>query len=263
MDLLTEHKTVGLVGEERVRELREALAGARAVLRSETSETYGLSTVATPASSPPLGTQTTAGQATAAAAAPAAPAGREPSPGDLDTLRRCNALLAAHVHSGVTGKTLEDLRDSLAESIRIVDAQIGYDRPGGPPAGSGASRASQAVEPAGRGGAAPGNDGPIPGSVNGMHSVGSVISEMGIGKEPASFEPEGDLPPATSGSGRWVEEGLGEDEKRVATRALGYLLKHRGGKGYGRGRVRGAEAESMISALAEVTEILQEEMVEG
>lgn len=87
------------------------------------------------------------------------------------------------------------------------------------------------------------------------------MSDMGMDKKPASFMPEaGDAD--GNGAAGWTGGSLGEDGKAIASKALGYLLKHRGGKGYGRGRVKGGEAEAMVAALAEVTEIMQDEMVE-
>lgn len=265
MDLLTEHKTTGLIGEKRVSELRSSLVDAREILRAETygSSEGGVTVASTtpppppgPSSPPPPQEQQQQQQppppppsqaAVPAPAASAAPPTPTTSPENAETLRRCSALLQAHVHSSLAGQDLQALVEGLAASLTIVTAQVVTGIAGGtgvapPPAAD--------QEPA----AANGRDA-VPEYVAGAQSVGGVLSDMGVGKKPASFTPE-------EGDGGWTGGSLGDDEKAVATKALGYLLKHRGGKGYGRGRVKGAEAEAMVATLAELTEILQEEMVE-
>lgn len=251
MDLLTEHKTAGLVGEERVAELRSALADTRETLRAETyAEAPLFAPEATPASSsqraarPAPPTEGIQSQAQAQQPAPI-------SPESEGTLRRCSTLLNAHVHAPLAGGDLLSLRDSLAMSLAVVDLQVG-----------GARAPVAPVPPAPQG--PPGTDasetasGAVPAYVGGMQSVGGVLSDMGVSKKPERFVPEND----SGGEKGWVGGTLGDYEKGVATKALGYLLKHRGGKGYGRGRVKGAEAQKMVAALAELTEILNEEMIE-
>lgn len=250
MDLLTEHKTAGLVGEERVAELRDALVDTREALRAET---YGQHAPATTTISPPA----------AEAARPAPPTSpaigaerqrlaqppAQPAPVNADAediLSRSSILLGAHVHATLMGQDLQSLREGLASSLAIVDAQI---------AGAGVQSAQQQTPPLGEGV----GGGVVPESVNGIQSVGEVLSGMGVGKKPESFEPEND----SGGEKGWAGGSLGDYEKSVATKGLGYLLKHRGGKGYGRGRLSGKEAEIMVSTLAELTDILQEEMVDN
>lgn len=274
MDLLTEHKTSGLVGGERVGELRKALIDAKEALKAET---YGRSTPfaapqesyikepqqAVQRASPTLssGIPLTGPQASATATHSAI---------ELDIFKRCNALLAAHIHSSVAGKDLEALREGLVASLRIVNTHLGDVNP--PDSASPAvasspntytvSRDEQQEERL----ADNSEEGfPMPVGVEGMHTVGSVLSEMGMDRKPEKFEPEDESSAASTmpkETKNWVDVSLGGYEKGIATKALGYLLKHRGGKGYGRGRVKGVEAESMISTLAELIEILQEEMVE-
>ncbi|CAN0181010.1 unnamed protein product, partial [Ectocarpus fasciculatus] len=266
MDLLTEHKTAGLEGEDRVAELRHSLVDAREALRAET---YGRSAAAAAAPTAAAASAATAQstpmpppppppavapsppppqqqQQPARPAPPATtPAPPTTSPEDAATLRRCSALLQAHVHSGLAGQDLQALVEGLASSLTIVTAQVVTGTAGG-----GASAAPPA---------AGGDDTGVPAYAGGIQSVGGVLSDMGVAKKPASFLPEtgeGD------GSAGWTGGSLGEEEKAAASKALGYLLKHRGGKGYGRGRVTGAQAEAMVAALAEVTEIMEEEMVE-
>lgn len=250
MNLPTEHKTTGLVGEERVAELRDALVDTRETLRAET---YGQHAPATTTTSPPA-----AGAARpAGAGAPTSgaeqqrlvqpPAQPVPISHEAeDTLRRCSALLRAHVHATLMGQDLQSLREGLASSLAIVEAQI---------SGTGAQPAQQAPPPS----RVEDVGGVVPESVNGIQSVGEVFSDMGVGKKPESFEPEND----SGGEKGWAGGSLGEYEKSVGTKGLGYLLKHRGGKGYGRGRLNGKEAEMMVSTLAELTDILQEEMVDN
>ncbi|CAM9826543.1 unnamed protein product [Ectocarpus sp. 12 AP-2014] len=275
MDLLTEHKTAGLEGEDRVSELRRSLVDARETLRAET---YGRSVAAAaaPAATAPAATaSSTPGpppppppQPPVAAAPsppppqqqqqparPTPPAPPTISPEDAATLRRCSALLQAHVHSGLAGQDLQALVEGLASSLTIVTAQV--------VTGTAAAAAAAAAAAGGASGAPPaaagGDDTGVPAYAGGIQSVGGALSDMGVAKKPASF-----LPEEGEGDGRagWTGGSLGEEEKAVASKALGYLLKHRGGKGYGRGRVTGAQAEAMVAALAEVTEIMEEEMVE-
>lgn len=297
MDLLTEHKTAGLVGEARVAELRDALVDSREALRTET---YGGSPPPVTATAPPIAAaappSATREQAPAAKVTPARPAAGAAAVGtaargggDKDTFRRCSALVQAHAHSSLSGNELMTLREVLIATLRIVENQIdngglfedawsvGNDSAPAVPAPaddiserpSGRS-APQATPPSD-------DDAPIvPASVGGIQSVGGVLSDMGVGNRPTRFEPEASPspPPAVparmsaapgdpqaKGKG-WTDGSLGEYEKSVATKGLGYLLKHRGGTGYGRGRVKGIEAENMIVALAELTEILHDEMVE-
>lgn len=269
MDLLTEHKKAGLVGEDRVDELRSSLVDAREFLRAETYGTPGAgSTVAPPVTppSPPPRSPSPPPPQQQKQQAPQPPQQRPPAPRtppapptmatsaeDAETLRRCSALLQAHVHSSLAGEDLKALVEGLASSLTLVTAQVvagiaagGGSRQGAPPPAAAPEQAA--------GGAA------VPDYVGGVQSVGGVLSDMGVGERPASFMPEDES--EDGGTARWTGGSLGEDEKAVATKALGYLLKHRGGKGYGRGRVKGAEAEAMVATLAEVTEILQDEMVE-
>lgn len=280
MDLLTEHKTAGLEGEDRVSELRHSLVDVREALRAET---YGRSAAA--AAAP---TEATAPAATAPAAAasstpmpppppppqppvaaapsppsqqqqqqparPAPPALPTTSPEEATTLRRCSALLQAHVHSGLAGQDLQALVKGLASSLTIVTAQVVT---GTAAAAAAAGGGASETPPA----AAGGDDTGVPAYAGGIQSVGGALSDMGVAKKPASFLPE-EGEGEGDGSAGWTGGSLGEEEKAAASKALGYLLKHRGGKGYGRGRVTGAQAEAMVAALAEVTEIMEEEMVE-
>ncbi|CAB1100812.1 unnamed protein product [Ectocarpus sp. CCAP 1310/34] len=269
MDLLTEHKTAGLEGEDRVSELRHSLVDVREALRAET---YGRSaaaaaapTAATASSTPMQPPPPPPPQPPVAAAPsppppqqqqqPARPAPTAPpttNPEDAATLRRCSALLQAHVHSGLAGQDLQALVEGLASSLTIVTAQVVT---GTAAAAAAAGGSASGAPPAPAGGDSTG----VPAYAGGIQSVGGALSDMGVAKKPASFLPEegeGD------GSAGWTGGSLGEEEKAVAWKALGYLLKHRGGKGYGRGRVTGAQAEAMVAALAEVTEIMEEEMVD-
>lgn len=238
MDLLTEHKKSGLIGEERVAELRRALLDAREFLRAETYGQLAPAVVQTPA-------------VPAVSAAPAAPAAQpqqlaSASAKDLDILRRCNALLAAHIYAPLTGQDAAALFECMASSLAIVRAQTGgVTVTAGDPAGQEAPRVDAVVEA-------------VPAHAGGIPSVGSALADMGMGDKPEKFEPESD----SGDSKGWLGGSLGDYEKGVASKALGYLLKHRGGKGYGRGRVKGKEAELMVSTLAEVAEILEEEMIE-
>lgn len=232
MDLLTEHKTSGLVGEKRVAELRSALLDTREFLRAET---YGQSA---PIAAAPAGLQQPASQ-------PQQPA--HASAENVETLRRCNALLAAHIHAPLTGQDVEALVEGLASSLAIVKAQ------GGGVTATVSEPASQEAPSADAGVDA------VPAYAGGIQSVGAALTDMGVGKKPGEFEPEND-----SGAVKgWLGGSLGDYEKGVASKALGYLLKHRGGKGYGRGRVKGREAETMVSLLAEVADIMEDEMVEN
>lgn len=237
MDLLTQHKTAGLVGEERVAELRKALAETREFLRVETYD-----------QSAPVSSVQTAVQPTSTEIQQysSEPEGAVPiNEADQDSLRRCSALLKAHVHSALTGDDLDALREGLASSLAIVQTQGG----GQVNAKVVAQESVPAVEMVNE---------PVPKYVGGIQSVGGVLSDMSVGKKPERFEPEND----SGGKKGWTGGSFGAYEKGVATKALGYLLKHRGGKGYGRGRVKGAEADTMVSTLAELTEIMHEEMVE-
>ncbi|CBJ33292.1 hypothetical protein Esi_0455_0006 [Ectocarpus siliculosus] len=266
MDLLTEHKTAGLEGEDRVSELRHSLVDAREALRAET---YGRSAAAAAAptaatvSSKPMPPPPPPPPQPAAAAAPSPPSPQQQqqsappappttSPEDAAILRRCSALLQAHVHSGLAGQDLQALVEGLASSLTIVTAQVVT---GTAAAAAAAGGGASGAPPA----AAGGDDTGVPAYAGGIQSVGGALSDMGVAKKPASFLPEegeGD------GSAGWTGGSLGEEEKAAASKALGYLLKHRGGKGYGRGKMTGAQAEAMVAALAEVTEIMEEEMVE-
>lgn len=234
MDLLTEHKTSGLIGEERVVELRSALLDTREFLRAET---YGQP--APSAAAPAAGLQKPALQPQQPA-----PASAE----NVETLRRCNALLAANIHAPLTGRDVEALVEGLESSLAIVKAQGGgVVATVSDPAGQEAPRADAEVDA-------------VPAYAGGIQSVGAALSDMGVGNKPAKFEPEDD----SSGDAKgWLDGSLGDYEKGVASKALGYLLKHRGGKGYGRGRVKGREAETMVSLLAEVADIMEGEMVEN
>ncbi|CAN0318952.1 unnamed protein product, partial [Ectocarpus sp. 8 AP-2014] len=277
MGLLTEHKTAGLEGEDRVSELRHSLVDAREALRAET---YGRSTAAAAAPTAAKAPAATAPAATASStpmpppppppqprvaaapsppspqqqqqpARPAPPAPPTTSPEDAATLRRCSALLQAHVHSGLAGQDLQALVEGLASSLTIVTAQV--------VTGTATAAAAAGGGASGAPPAAGADDTGVPAYAGGIQSVGGALSDMGVAKKPASFLPEegeGD------GSAGWTGGSLGEEEKAAASKALGYLLKHRGGKGYGRGRVTGTQAEAMVAALAEVTEIMEEEMVE-
>lgn len=296
MDLLTEHKTASLVGEARVAELRDTLVDAREALRTET---YGGSpppVTATPqtipTATPPLAireqpspvAEVTPNRA-AALAAVVSTAARS---GDKETLRRCSALVQAHAHSSLLGNDLMALREKLIATLTIVENQIdngglfedawsvgddsGVLPPPLPPAGISDQLPGESAPPS------VDDVPPVPASIGGIQSVGGVLSDMGVGHRPTSFEEETAPtapPPAaparmsaapvdmqTKGRG-WTDGSLGEYEKSVATRGLGYLLKHRGGTGYGRGRVKDMEAENMIVTLAELTEILHDEMVEN
>eukprot|EP00903_Cladosiphon_okamuranus_P007760 g7516.t1 len=273
MDLLTEHTKAGLVGEERVEELRSSLSDAREFLRAETYGAPGSGAAVTPLvtpPSPPPGSPTPPPPppqqqqqqqrlpaTRTAPAAPSPPTATATSGQDAETLRRCSALLQAHVHSSLAGEDLQALVEGLTSSLAIVTAQVvaGITAAGG--SGSGSNSSRQGTPPP----AAP-ERAAVPDYVGGAQSVGGVLSDMGVAEKPASFMPEEDGG-EDGGTAGWTGGSLSEDEKAVATKALGYLLKHRGGKGYGRGRVKGAEAEAMVAALAEVTEILQDEMVEG
>lgn len=232
MDLLTEHKTSGLIGEERVAELRSALLDTREFLRAET---YGR---LAPNAAAPASVQKPASQPQQPA-----PASEE----DVATLRRCNALLASHIYEPLSGRDVEALVEGLALSLGIVKAQAG---------GVAATVSEPAWQEMPRADAVV--DG-VPAYAGGIQSVGEALADMGVGNKPEKFEPEND-----SGNEKgWLSGSLGDYEKGVASKALGYLLKHRGGKGYGRGRVKGREAETMVSLLAEVADIMEEEMVEN
>lgn len=264
MDLLTEHKVRGIVGEERVAELRSALHTARELL---CAETYGHSVPSTASSGDldraephltPLSPEETS------PVPPTKPAveSRAMSQEDEDVLRRCSALLRAHVHGSLTGPDLMALRDGLAASLAAVESQLD---PSG--AGSGGSLRPGAVAPRtsveqGTSQASSPAEDEASSTIGGLQSVGGVLSEMGVGDRPPEFQPEMSEEPTNTKQG-WTSGSLSGSDQAVATKALGYLLKHRGGKGYGRGRVNGAEAESMVSTLAELTEILHEEVVEA
>lgn len=277
MNLLTEHKISGLAGEDRVAELRDALVDTREILRTET---YGGSApiappqVAVAPPTPPAAIRpdvtTTVKPADATVAVNA---------NDMETLRRCNALLRAHIHSSLEGEDLVALREGLADSLQILERRLN-DGVGSRSnsntvgdatlASSNSPRHSPPLSPAARR-VEDEEDEPVPSYVGGIQSIGGVLSDMEVGKRPEKFEPENGTPPPGDAVGAaetrekktgWVDGSLGKYERDVATKALGYLLKHRGGKGYGRGRVKGEEAENMICALAEMTEILHDEMVE-
>eukprot|EP00752_Nemacystus_decipiens_P002909 g2707.t1 len=287
MDLLTEHKKAGLVGEERVEELRSSLVDAREFLRAETYGAPGaggsVAPPVTPPSPPPRSPSPPPPpppqqqqQAQPQAPPPPPPPQqqqRPPAPPtattsaeDAETLRRCSALLQAHVHSSLAGEDLQALVKGLTSSLAIVTAQVVATIAAAGGVGSGSSSSELGAPPAATAPAPNQAAGvaAVPDYVGGVQSIGGVLSDMGVGERPASFLPEdegGDAGEEGSTEG-WTGGSLGEDEKAVATKALGYLLKHRGGKGYGRGRVKGAEAEAMVATLAELTEILQDEMVE-
>ena len=53
-------------------------------------------------------------------------------------------------------------------------------------------------------------------------------------------------------------ELTGEDAKALRT-ATGYLIKHRGGPGFGAGRLKGKELDKMEDALFKAGEVLAEE----
>lgn len=276
MDLLTEHKTTGLRSEAHVTELRNALVDAMEALRMETyggsppspitraAATLPVAAPREPVVAPPAGALPALAQSTQQAAAA--------SGNDKETLRRCSALLAAHVHSSLSGNDIMVLREALIASLTILEHQIDhgalFEDAWSVSRDSAAPSRSDAESPRGT----ESNAEPVPASLGGIQSVGAILSDMGVGKKPAKFEPETDSPPtaaglkgAPAGDGqgkRWTDGSLGAFEKGVATKGLGYLLKHRGGKGYGRGRVKGLEAEDMVAILAELTEILHDEMVE-
>ncbi|CAM9810024.1 unnamed protein product [Scytosiphon promiscuus] len=274
MDLLTEHKTAGLVGEDRVSQLRDSLVDARELLRAET---YGGSAAGNAAVTAPPPTPPPPPMPSSPPPPPSPPSPRSPppprqqqqqqpppatsmtaiSPANAETLRRCSALLQAHVHSSLAGGDLQALVEGLTSSLSIVTAQLVA---GTTAAGSGGAVGGGGSGQGGAEAAARGGDAEVPAYVGGVQSVGGVLSDMGVGNKPASFMPESEE--GEGGGGGWTDGSLGKEEKAVATKALGYLLKHRGGKGYGRGRVKGAEAEAMVAALAEVTEIMHDEMVE-
>lgn len=289
MDLLTQHKTAGITGEEKLQELRDALTETREILRSEA---YGGSpppttTAApvTPAASRPVTPQRASPAAAAAAPSPpAAAASPKASPGSApegaakDIFRRCSALVQAHAHSSLSGNDLMALREHLGAALRIVEVQIdngglfedawsvGGD-PSTEPAAPAAAESASPPPPDASSVQQP----PVPASAGGIPSVGGVLQDMGVGSRPATFEPESGeasvdarLGPAPREESKgWTDGSLGDYEKKVATKALGYLLKHKGGKGYGRGRCKGIEAENLVATLAELTEILHDEMVEN
>lgn len=242
MDLLTEHKTAGIVGEDRVAALRSALVATRDILRAET---YGESAPSDATLAVPPAVRPVSVSIPQPASEPAPTVSSE----DQEALRRCSALLRAHVHTPLEGEDLDALRDGLASSLRIVDIQAG----GSSIADSESYSAIR--EPV----SAEGGPEAVPPSVGGIQSVGGVLAGMEVSKRPERFEPESKSDEETG----WTDGSLADYEKGVATKALGYLLKHRGGKGYGRGRVKGADADLLVSLLAEVTEIMQEEMVEN
>lgn len=234
MDMLTERKESGLMGEAELAEFQSALLDTRESLRAET---YGQSA---PSAVAPAGVKQPASQPLQPAPAPASAESEE-------TLRRCNALLAAHIHSPLTGRDVEALVECMASSLAIVKAQGGGAiATVSEPADQAAPRADAAVDA-------------VPAYAGGIQSVGAALTDMGVGDKPQKFEPEDDSGEAKG----WLGGSLGDYEKGVASKALGYLLKHRGGKGYGRGRVKGREAETMVSLLAEVADIMEDEMVEN
>ena len=256
MDLLTEHKTKGLVGEEKVAKLRRALVGTRDALRAEMREQPApwkdaqMSVpppIAPPSAPQPPRLSLASAHQHAYQAAAAPPTSLTPD--DRDTLRRCSVLLQAHAHSGLSGRDLVALREGLASSLEIVEGRVG----GGVSADSGTNGGGRESVPPSES-----EMEAVPASVGGIQSVGGILTEMGVSRKPDAFQPDNN----SGGKGEWTGGSLGEYEKGVGTKALGYLLKHRGGKGYGRGRVKGAQAEEMVSTLAELTEIFQEEMVE-
>lgn len=288
MDLLTEHKTAGLVGEERVSELRSSLVDTREILRAETFGSSGTGgAVASPVAPPPAPLPRSPSppppppaqpqqqqQPPAPATPPPPPPATTPappapprtiSPESAETLRRCSALLQAHVHSSLAGEDLQALVEGLTSSLAIVTGQlVAQIAAGSSGSGSGSSPQPAGASPPAGSEPAAASDGAVPAYVGGVQSVGGVLSDMGVGERPESFLPEeeGASGGEEGGAAGWTGGSLREEDKAVATKALGYLLKHRGGKGYGRGRVTGKEAEAMVAALAEVTEIMHDEMVE-
>ncbi|CAM9666393.1 unnamed protein product, partial [Discosporangium mesarthrocarpum] len=244
MDLLKERQSGNLVSESKVAQLRESLVDVRDALRSETYGPGSRSQRCSPEppvpATPPV---------VAAAPAMAKPLGPGIDADEKDTLRRCSALLRADIHGSLTGKDLVALRDSLALSLECISERLrgGKGEVAGPASSPLVAVAAEEM-------AAPHSDG-LDHPVAGMQSVAGIISDMGLDCPPAKFEPE----VASGGAKRWVSTELGEEQRKLSSKALGYLVKHKGGKGYGRGRLRGDEAEDMVCTLAELTEMLAEE----
>lgn len=289
MDLLTQHKTAGLTGEAKLQELRDALTETRDLLRSEA---YGGSpppittaaSVAPAAPRPATPQRASPAAATpsplAAAAAPRASPGSAPQGAAKDIFRRCSGLVQAHAHSSLSGNDLMALREHLGAALKIVEVQIdngglfedawsvGGDHTTEPAAPAAPAAAEPATPPPPDVSSV--QQPPVPASAGGIPSVGGVLQEMGVGNRPATFEPEtaeaspdARLGPAPRDKSKgWTDGSLGDYEKKIATKGLGYLLKHKGGKGYGRGRCKGIEAENLVATLAELTEIFHDEMVE-
>ncbi|CAM9139095.1 unnamed protein product [Choristocarpus tenellus] len=263
MNLLSERQSGNLIGQEKVAELRRALVDAREALRTE-ARGAGIQTTEF---TPPI-PRTTVPEVTAAVPPPVAPKPETvyrqaiPEGDSKDVLRRCSALLRAHIHGSLTGNDLVTLRNLLTDSLKAIslEAEGGGEQPSDT---IGKNSDLENMDDAEGDCISPDV---VDRPTEGMQSVGGIIRDMGLGNAPEKFEPDSketyQKPEHEQDEERpkhWVSEGLSAEQKRLATRGLGYLLKHRGGAGYGRGRVKGVEAENMVCALAELTETLAAE----
>ncbi|CAM9273816.1 unnamed protein product [Chrysoparadoxa australica] len=230
MDLLTQNVQIGLQQEDR-QELSGALMALRDGLRHETMgpgyvppTPAPVAAVATPPPPAPVAPAPVA----RAPAAPAFPTVAASAAADDDEpFRRANALLMGHLSGGLHGPDLLLLKESLAACLEALGEVPGGQQPTSA-ASAFASTTMVTPEPEPPTAAAPSN-------LGGMQSVGSVANEMGLG----AASPE--------------------EFRATMNKALGYLLKHKGGPGYGAGRLKQREAEIMVEALTKVISLLRAE----
>lgn len=60
---------------------------------------------------------------------------------------------------------------------------------------------------------------------------------------------------------KWVQADTSQELRSIGTKTLGLLTKHRGGKGWGKGRLQGSESESLVQILEKLVQILEDESV--
>ncbi|CAM9259113.1 unnamed protein product [Phaeothamnion confervicola] len=268
--------------------LGSTLLAASEALRAET---FGAG--AAPSSSARRMPAAAASSARPAAAVPAMPVlvGEQ-------ALRRCNALLMARLQGDISGAELTALRDALVASLAAVELELtgavavpaaavaaveavapaavaAAIAPAAPAKVAGKSAASPPKKRTGdsisaqvaRGEAAIHARGPPPRAPKaaagaparpkdgpaGMQSVGAVLNEMGFKGDGGDDGAENSASPFGAGGARQQEF------RAAAQKALGYLIKHRGGAGWGRGRLRDPEVAEMEAAISEVRGLMKED----
>eukprot|EP00611_Tribonema_gayanum_P032573 TRINITY_DN9809_c0_g1_i1.p1 TRINITY_DN9809_c0_g1~~TRINITY_DN9809_c0_g1_i1.p1 ORF type:complete len:894 (+),score=199.27 TRINITY_DN9809_c0_g1_i1:298-2682(+) len=88
--------------------------------------------------------------------------------------------------------------------------------------------------------------------------MGNTVQQAPPTQAPASVRP----PPSAFGvqDSKWVSETTDPALAATGARALALLTKHKGGVGWGRGRLRGQEADAMAEALSAVRDMLRAEL---